>query len=85
MTMTMTKTMTMDMTMTMTMTKRYKLGIQYNKYKDRQINQIVIIEQNDKMQVAQSLKCNLRKIEQEKLVKVKQINFAWEPHGRNGV
>ena len=49
MTMTMTKTitMTMIMIMTMTMTKRYKLGIQYNKYKDRQINQIVIIEQND--------------------------------------
>ena len=51
MTMTMTKTITMTMimimTMTMTMTKRYKLGIQYNKYKDRQINQIVIIEQND--------------------------------------
>ena len=38
-----------------------------------------------KMQFAQNLKCNLRKIEQEKLVKVKFINFELKPHGCNGV
>ena len=37
------------------------------------------------MQFAQNLKCNLRKIEPKKLEKVKNIKFAQEPHGRNGI